>query len=111
MSDSAKNTANMSGYRGRSAPNISRYLHELNMSTGEAPTEDAMTFDDDLALFTNTQFFDYDSGQNTDYQAPPPKPDSEVSRNTEEPASTSAMSDFSNLEFMSGWCPIFFVYS
>lgn len=31
--------------------------------------------DDDLAMFTNTQFFDFDSGQNTDYNAPPLKVD------------------------------------
>ncbi|KAL2157836.1 hypothetical protein VTH06DRAFT_5105 [Thermothelomyces fergusii] len=55
--------------------NVSQYLRNLNV---QAPVvEETFTDEDlekDLALFTNTQFFDFETGQHTDYQAPPPKP-------------------------------------
>ena len=53
----------MSGYRGRSNVNVSHFLSNLN--TIPAPDEHAVdTYNpDDLALFTNTQFFDFDMGE------------------------------------------------
>jgi hypothetical protein len=38
--------------------------------------------EEDLALFTNTQFFDFETGQNTDYQAQPLKVDIEAPQST-----------------------------
>ncbi|KAG5927894.1 hypothetical protein E4U42_001601 [Claviceps africana] len=64
----------MSTYSGRHGPNVSAYLRDLNTISPQDTTagaEDGFNMEDDLALFTNTQFFDFDSGQNTDFQAQP----------------------------------------
>ena len=67
--------------------------------------------EEDLALFTNTQFFDFDSGQNTDFQAQPvkvtgkPAPASaSTSVPTDEAASAaqSVVGDIPNMDFMQG---------
>lgn len=53
----------MSGYRGRSNVNVSQFLANLNT----IPSADEQVIDtfnpDDLALFTNTRFFDFDMGE------------------------------------------------
>lgn len=92
----------------RRGPNVSHFLRDLNTITSDKPLDEAeFTFEDDLAMFTNTQFFDYDSGQNTDYQAHPIKseldtaPSSAVST-TDELHTPAAMNDMANLDFMSG---------
>ncbi|KAG6008235.1 hypothetical protein E4U21_004834 [Claviceps maximensis] len=65
----------MSTYSGRHGPNVSAYLRDLNTISPQDTTtvgaDDGFNIEDDLALFTNTQFFDFDSGQNTDFQAQP----------------------------------------
>ncbi|KOS20397.1 Regulatory protein cys-3 [Escovopsis weberi] len=75
----------MSNYNGRHGPNVSQYLRDLNTTihpqeaaaacASASAVEENFNMDDELALFTNTQFFDFDSGQNTDFQAQPVKPD------------------------------------
>ncbi|KAG6299825.1 hypothetical protein E4U09_007742 [Claviceps aff. purpurea] len=101
----------MSTYNGRHGPNVSAYLRDLNTisphdTTATAP-EDSFNMEDDLALFTNTQFFDFDSGQNTDFQAQPVKIDVDtVTRHNSTasgdvtPAQTS-IGDLPKLDFMS----------
>ncbi|KAL8767048.1 MAG: hypothetical protein Q9209_006342 [Squamulea sp. 1 TL-2023] len=58
----------MAGYSGRKAPNVSQYLSNLNTipSEHEIATQQPEGFDftNDLAAFTNTQFFDFDQGEN-----------------------------------------------
>lgn len=100
----------MSNYNGRRGPNVSQYLRDLNAINPEptaAPTEENFNMDEDLALFTNTQFFDFETGQNTDYQAQPVK----VNVNVETPPSASSedmtpaqsvMGDLTNIDFMPG---------
>lgn len=100
----------MSNYNGRRGPNVSQYLRDLNAINPEptaAPTEENFNMDEDLALFTNTQFFDFETGQNTDYQAQPVK----VNVNAETPPSASSedmtpaqsvMGDLTNIDFMPG---------
>lgn len=67
----------MSTYNGRPGPNVSQFLHELKTaSTQDTSAEESF---DDFAMFTNTQFFDYDSGQNTDFQPQPAKIDIDTS--------------------------------
>lgn len=92
----------MSAFNGRRGPNVSQYLRELNtIPTHEA--DENFVMDDDLAMFTNTQFFDFDSGQNTDFNAPPAKPESADSRRSEDMASSSSVvDDFSQIDFISG---------
>jgi hypothetical protein len=78
--------------------NVSQYLRNLNVqepAAEEAPITDE-DLEKDLALFTNTQFFDFETGQHTDYQAPPAKPDVAQTPTTEDVTSTdSIMGDFS----------------
>ncbi|KAL5596509.1 hypothetical protein BROUX41_006734 [Berkeleyomyces rouxiae] len=90
----------MTSYNGRRAPNVARYLSNLNMLEPSAPAADeTYNLESDLALFTNAQFFDFDSGQNTDFQAPPPPTKIEG-----EPASAASASptEISDMGFMSG---------
>ncbi|KAI9797390.1 MAG: hypothetical protein M1825_006005 [Sarcosagium campestre] len=61
----------MSGFSGRRAPNVSQYLHELNAvpPTPELASRQegyGSSLDEELAMFTNTQFFDFDMGENPD---------------------------------------------
>lgn len=53
----------MSTYSARRAPNVSQYIANLNTvpsAADLAAQQELGTFDDDLAMFTNTQFFDFD---------------------------------------------------
>ncbi|MCJ1226505.1 hypothetical protein MMC12_003157 [Toensbergia leucococca] len=60
----------MSGFGGRTAPNVSQYIANLNAipSAHDIATqqEDGLHLEDDLAIFTNAEFFDFDLGQNVD---------------------------------------------
>lgn len=62
-----------STYNGRQSPNVSQCLRDLNSVSPQDTTaftvEDGFETEGDLAIFTNTRFFDFDSGQNTDFQA------------------------------------------
>jgi hypothetical protein len=59
-------------YNGRRGPNVSEYIANLNAipSAQDIQAADAeFSIDDDLAMFTNTQFFDFDMGHDTDLSA------------------------------------------
>lgn len=124
----------MSTYNGRHGPNVSQYLRDLNTisPTDTTAVEEPFNMEEDLALFTNTQFFDFDSGQNTDFQAQaqPVKTEGKAphSGTTSEDVSAapSVIGEMPNLDFMSGeyfwfylhicftfrcfcfFCPVFF---
>jgi hypothetical protein len=56
-------------YNGRRGPNVSEYIANLNAipTAQDLQSSNQDSFiDDDLALFTNTQFFDFDIGQEAD---------------------------------------------
>ncbi|KAM0329112.1 hypothetical protein ACHAPQ_006821 [Fusarium lateritium] len=73
----------MSNFNGRRGPNVSQYLRDLNaINRQENAQEEPFNMEEDLALFTNTQFFDFETGQNTDYQAHPTKIDLEAPQST-----------------------------
>ncbi|KAK5997155.1 Regulatory protein cys-3 [Cladobotryum mycophilum] len=95
----------MSNYSGRHGPNVSQYLRDLNaISPQEASVEEPFNMEEDLALFTNTQFFDFDSGQNTDFQAQPVKPEAKGRSGTaseDVSAAPSVIGEMPNLDFMS----------
>lgn len=62
----------MAGYNGQRGPNVSEFIANLNAIP---PTQDLagqgpenFNLDDELAMFTNTQFFDFDLGQDADLQ-------------------------------------------
>lgn len=94
----------MSNYNGRHGPNVSNYLRDLNtISPQEGSVDENFNMEGDLALFTNTEFFDFETGQNTDFQAQPVK---ETTRATpassdDVSAATSVMGDMPNLDFIS----------
>ncbi|KAL1840301.1 hypothetical protein VTJ49DRAFT_590 [Mycothermus thermophilus] len=83
---------------GTSRVNVSQYLRNLNVQ--EPAVEETLVTDEDLekdlALFTNTQFFDFETGRQTDYQAPPVKPDALQSPATETTPTDSIIGDFSS---------------
>ncbi|KAI5466968.1 hypothetical protein BGZ63DRAFT_345574 [Mariannaea sp. PMI_226] len=95
----------MSNYNGRRGPNVSQYLRDLNAINRHEPVhEEPFNMEEDLALFTNTQFFDFETGQNTDYQAHPVKVDVEASQTTspsdDMTPAQSVMGDLSSLDFI-----------
>lgn len=98
----------MSNYSGRHGPNVSQYLRDLNTVSPQADAleDSSLNFEEDLTIFTNTQFFDFDSGQNTDFQAQPAKPEGKAphSGTTSEDVSAapSVIGEMPNLDFMSG---------
>lgn len=53
---------------------MSQYIAGLNQlpNANELSPQDDFTIDDDLALFTNTEFFDQDSGTMMNMQQPAP---------------------------------------
>ncbi|KAF5583586.1 regulatory cys-3 [Fusarium subglutinans] len=73
----------MSNFNGRRGPNVSQYLRDLNaINRQETAHEEPFNMEEDLALFTNTQFFDFETNQTTDYQAQPLKVDIEAAQST-----------------------------
>lgn len=84
---------------------MSRYLRDLNTVKEPGSAEENFTFEDDLAMFTNTQFFDFETGQHTDYQAPPKKAETATVAEPQAPSSavteelTSPIGDFGNVDF------------
>lgn len=94
----------MSNYNGRRGPNVSHFLRDLNaIPTHQESVEEKFNMEDELALFTNTQFFDLETGQNTDYQAQPVKVDTETtpsaSASDDMTPAQSVMGDIANFDF------------
>lgn len=99
-------------FNGRRGPNISQFLRELHENPTLVENDPAFSMDDqDLSMFTNTEFFDLETGQNTDFQPQhphqPPKPgpgsesnsaSSAVSPLSEDTMTT--MADFNHMDFM-----------
>lgn len=56
----------MAGFNGRRAPNVSQYIANLNtIQPAHDPStqqDENYNLDDDLAVFTNAEFFDFDLG-------------------------------------------------
>lgn len=98
----------MSMYNGRHGADLSHYLRDLNtINPQDTTADDGFNIEDDLALFTNTQFFDFDSGQNMDFQAHPVKPEVDAANSSpaeEVTSASSVMGDIPGLEFISGQC-------
>lgn len=73
----------MSGFgSGRRGPNVSQYIANLNAipsSHDDVVNQHDSTYnlEDDLAVFTNTQFFDFDMGEDIDQQPMPYDPSQE----------------------------------
>ncbi|KAI4244545.1 MAG: hypothetical protein LQ352_006785, partial [Teloschistes flavicans] len=63
----------MTGFGGRKGPNVSHFLSNLNAIPSEHDLAnqqaDNFDFNNDLAAFTNTEFLDFDQGDNV-FQSP-----------------------------------------
>lgn len=108
------NRNKMSTYHGRRAPNVSHLLQDLNaVGAHDGNAEETFNMEDDLELFTNTQFYDFDSGQQTDFQAQPVKAAAAAAASaTDDVARTapSAIGEMPNLDFsMTGECRLLFI--
>lgn len=94
----------MSTFNGRRAPNVSQYVANLNAipSPHDVATQHQEPFnlEDDLAMFTNTEFFDFDLG---DTSVPAPV-DYEQLRNDGLKAQSSATrrKDVQGMDYMNG---------
>lgn len=88
---------------GRNGANLSQFMREqLNTVHTNEPQEE-FGFDADLDLFTNTSFVDFDTGVQTDFSQPTPKPSSASPASTKqaEPQSaTSMIGEFGAMDFM-----------
>ena len=60
----------MAGYNLRRSPNVSQYIANLNAIPSaqeiEAQHNENFNLEDDLAMFTNAEFFHFDLGQNVE---------------------------------------------
>lgn len=95
------------------APNVSEFIANLNAipSAQDLAAQQDFNFDDDLAMFTNTTFFDFDLGQDADLQ---PQSDlrfdqntTQYGRQTAEPLATPDMAK-ANMNFLQGELFIFY---
>ena len=93
----------MSGYSTRKALNVSQYIANLNTIPSAhdlATQQEGYQLDDDLAIFTNAEFFDFDLGENID-QTYDPAQDGRTRR-----ASAGANNGaVKGLDFDNGECP------
>lgn len=62
----------MASFNNMRGPNVSEFIANLNAipSTREVSPGENFNLEDDLAMFTNTQFFDFDLGHDADFQPP-----------------------------------------
>ncbi|KAI9729928.1 MAG: hypothetical protein M1818_008368 [Claussenomyces sp. TS43310] len=60
----------MANYNGMRGPNVSEFIANLNAipPAQDMANQESFNLDDDLAMFTNTQFFDFDVGHDADLQ-------------------------------------------
>ena len=88
-------------YNGRRGPNVSEFVANLNAvpTVQELQSSDSFVLDDDLAMFTNTQFFDFDLGKDTDLP-----PTNYGVEGPGEQATAAESSDMKALDFLHGQC-------
>lgn len=76
---------------------MSEYIANLNaIPSADIPNDDEFSLDADLAMFTNTQFFDYDLGHEAELQA------TSLHEGQDGPAAAPDNVDLNSLEFMNG---------
>ena len=95
----------MSAFNARGGPSVSEFLRDLHENPTVESSQDMYILNDqDMSMFTNTEFFDVETGQHTDFQPQPRKPDSETRASSGDHAGStgSVIDDFNNLEFMTG---------
>lgn len=102
----------MSSFDNQRAPNVSEFIANLNAipSAQDLAAQQDFNFDDDLAMFTNTTFFDFDLGHSADLQ---PQADlrfsedaAQYGQQTVEPLEAPDMAK-ANMDFLQGELFIF----
>lgn len=100
----------MASYDGQRGPNVSEFIANLNTIPSAqdmaAPGPENFNLDDELAMFTNTQFFDFDLGQDADLK--PVSLDFDFNAQGRPPSGTAQ--DLKSLEFNQGRLPSYFGY-
>lgn len=95
----------MNNYNGRKVPNVSQYVANLNTipSAHDLATQqhDDFKLEDDLALFTNTEFYDFDLGENIQ-QAPPLEYDPTLEERTRRGQAGAHENNATILDFVNG---------
>lgn len=94
----------MAGYNGRRAPNFSQYLDDLNAIPSpydqavqqQQQQQNTFNVDEELALFTNAEFFDFDRFGGLAL------PTFDAVDNTKPDAPTSHEADMKFLDFLNG---------
>lgn len=95
----------MNSFNGRRAPNVSQYVANLNTIPSAHDTatqqQDDFSLEDDLALFTNTEFYDFDLGENIQ-QAPPLDYDPTLEERARRGQAGGLKDNAKNLDFVNG---------
>jgi hypothetical protein len=100
----------MAGYNGRRAPNFSQYIDDLNAIPSpydqalqqQQRQQNSFSLDEELALFTNTEFFDFDKF--TDFGLPNFEPVEDAKPQEAVPDQTAQTADMKFLDFLNGKC-------
>jgi hypothetical protein len=100
----------MAGYNGRRAPNFSQYIDDLNAIPSpydqalqqQQRQQNSFSLDEELALFTNTEFFDFDKF--TDFGLPNFESVDDVKTQEAVPDQTARTADMKFLDFLNGKC-------
>lgn len=105
----------MAGYNGRRAPNFAQYLDDLN--TIPSPYDQALqqqqqqqntvNFDEELALFTNAEFFDFDKFGDLSLPSFDAVEDKNTNAGTGDQAQNEDMKFLDFLNGKSGYCLLF----
>jgi hypothetical protein len=96
----------MAGYNGRRAPNFSQYIDDLNAIPSpydqalqqQQRQQNSFSLDEELALFTNTEFFDFDKF--TDFGLPNFESVDDVKTQEAVPDQTARTADMKFLDFL-----------
>jgi hypothetical protein len=103
----------MANYNGRRMPNFSQYLDDLNAipspyDQAQQQQQQQTTFnDEDLALFTNTEFFEFDKF--TDFGLPSFSPEDKTHEALSDQSTQN--DDLKFLDFLNGKCGQFWFLS
>jgi hypothetical protein len=100
----------MAGYSGRRAPNFSQYIDDLNAIPSpydqalqqQQRQQNSFSLDEELALFTNTEFFDFDKF--TDFGLPNFESVDDVKTQEAVPDQNAQTADMKFLDFLNGKC-------
>ena len=101
----------MSGYSPRRGPNVSQYIANLNTIPSahdlDSRQQEDYSLEDDLALFTNTEFFDFDAGGNIEQSLVNFEPTQEGQARVEGVTANYNNSDVTGLDLNNGMCAVY----